>query len=267
MTTSTTTMPPQTDDVPLPVTPPTTRRGEFLTGIKDTVPMIVGAIPFGIIFGTVAVNAGISPAAVMGMSLLVFAGSSQFVAATLVTQGAGLAVIVLTTFVLNVRHALYSASLAPFMRHLSQRWLLPLGFWLTDETYAVVIRRYQIAGDNSPYKHWYMLGSSVSMYINWQLCTLIGIVAGTQLANANQLGLDFAMSVTFIGIVVPLVVNRPMLLATVVSGFTAALTYPMPNKVGLMIAAGMGIAAGLIADYVQGREEKNKKARSSEPAP
>lgn len=231
--------------------------------------MIVGAIPFGIIFGTVAVNAGISPAAVMGMSLLVFAGSSQFVAATLVTQGAGLAVIVLTTFVLNVRHALYSASLAPFMRHLSQRWLLPLGFWLTDETYAVVIRRYQIAHDNSPYKHWYMLGSSVAMYINWQLCTLIGILAGTRLTNANQLGLDFAMSVTFIGIVVPLVVNRPMLLATVVSGITAALTYTMPNKVGLMIAAGLGIAAGMIADYLGRRngDGENKKASSPEPAP
>jgi 4-azaleucine resistance transporter AzlC len=249
-------------------TPPTrTPRGEMIAGVKDTIPMIVGAIPFGIIFGTVAVTAGISPEAVMGMSLFVFAGSSQFVAATLVTQGAGLALIVLTTFILNVRHALYSASLAPYMRQLSQRWLLPLGFWLTDETYAIVIRRYQIADDPSPHKHWYMFGSSLAMYLNWQLCTVIGIIAGKTFENADQLGLDFAMSVTFIGIVIPLLVSRPMLFSALVAGITAALTNGLENKVGLMLAAGLGIAAGVLADSLGQRQEKQKEANSEEPTP
>ncbi len=135
---------------------------EFWSGARDTIPVVVGAIPFGIIFGALAINAGLSVAATLGMSLFVFAGSSQFVAAGLVAQGAGILVIVLTTFVVNLRHALYSASLGPFLSRLPQRWLLPLGFWLTDETYAVVVQRYA-RRDDSPFKHWYHLGSSVAM--------------------------------------------------------------------------------------------------------
>jgi 4-azaleucine resistance transporter AzlC len=232
-----------------------TRRDELVAGVKDTLPMIVGAIPFGVIFGAVAVTSGLSPVAVMAMSLLVFAGSSQFIAAGLVAQGAGVALIVLTTFIVNVRHALYSASLAPYMRQLSQRWLLPLGFWLTDETYAVVIRRYQREDDDSPYKHWYMLGSSVSMYINWQFCTGVGIIAGGALDNAAELGLDFAMSATFIAIVVPLLVSRPMLLAMLTSGTVALLADGLPNKMGLMLAALLGIAVGVLADRAAGSRE------------
>lgn len=243
-----------------------TPRSEFIAGVKDTFPLIVGAIPFGIIFGAVAVTSGLSPAATIAMSLFVFAGSSQFIAAGLVAQGTGLAIITLTTFIVNLRHALYSASLSPFMRHLSQRWLLPLGFWLTDETYAIVIRRYQNTEDPSPHKHWYMLGSSVSMYVNWQMCTLIGIITGQSLQDAASLGLDFAMSVTFIGIVVPLIANRPMLACAVVAGVTALATNSLPNKLGLMLAAFLGIAAGMIVETLQNRQQSLTISPVSEEA-
>ncbi|HLV37370.1 MAG TPA: AzlC family ABC transporter permease [Spirillospora sp.] len=224
-----------------------TRRSEFIAGVKDTFPLVLGAIPFGIIFGALAINAGLTPAAAMGMSLFVFAGSAQFLGAGLVEQGATVGIIVLTTFVVNLRHALYSASLAPYLKHLPHRWLLPLGFWLTDETYAVVIRHYQRGGE-SLYKHWYYFGSAVFMYLNWNVCTAIGIVAGQQLQNLEGLRLDFAMVVTFIGIVVPLIITRPMLVCAVVAGMAGVLTYEMPNKLGLMIAALLGIAAGVLAE-------------------
>jgi 4-azaleucine resistance transporter AzlC len=209
--------------------------------------MVLGAIPFAIIFGALANDAGLSPAATIGMSLFVFAGSAQFIGAGLVAQNASVAIIVLTTFVVNLRHVLYSASLGPYMKSLSQKWLLPLAFWLTDETYAVVIRRYA-HDDHSPYKHWYHLGSSVFMYINWNCCTILGIVAGQRLSGLAELGLDFAMTVTFIGIVIPLVINRPMLVCAVVAGTTGVLTNHIPNKLGLMVAAILGIAAGMIAE-------------------
>ena len=99
------------------------RRSEFWNGVKDTFPLVVGAIPFGIIFGALAVTSGVSPGGALAMSAIVFAGSSQFIAAGLVAGGAPLLVIVLTTLVVNLRHALYSASLAPHMKHLPQRWL------------------------------------------------------------------------------------------------------------------------------------------------
>jgi 4-azaleucine resistance transporter AzlC len=224
-----------------------TRRGEFLAGIKDTIPLIIGAIPFGIIFGAVAVTGGLSPAGAMGLSLWVFAGSAQFIGAGLFSQGASIGVIVLTTFFVNLRHALYGASLAPYVKHLSHRWLLPLGFWLTDESYAVVIRHYQ-QHDESPYKHWYFFGSELFMYINWQTCTIIGIIAGQNFSSLVNLGLDFALVVTFIGIVIPLIVNRPMLICALVAGVTGVLANDMPNKLGLMVAALAGITAGMIAE-------------------
>ena len=191
--------------------------------------------------------------AVMGMSLFVFAGSAQFVAAGLLTQGAGTAIIVLTTFVVNLRHALYSASLAPYVRNLSHRWLLPLGFWLTDETYAVVINRYRRA-DASPNKHWYYLGSALAMYFNWQLCTALGIIAGQQLKGIADWGLEFAMVVSFIGIVVPMLVTKPMLLCAVISGGTAVVLRGLPHQLGLICAAVVGVTAGYVLSIVLGEK-------------
>ncbi len=223
-----------------------TRKSEFLAGVRAILPLILGAIPFGIIFGALGVNAGLSQAATLGMSLFVFAGSAQFVAAGLLAEGAGVALIVLTTFVVNLRHALYSASLAPFMKHLPHRWLIPLGFWLTDESYAVVIQRMN-QPDTSPYKHWFYFGSAVTMYSNWQICTVIGIFAGSNEA-IQSLGLDFAMVVTFIGIVVPLLVTRPLLLSAVSAGIGALVFDGLPNNLGLMAGAVIGIAAGYFAE-------------------
>ena len=167
-----------------------TRSAEFWQGVKATFPLVVGAIPFGIIFGAVAVNSGLSVAATAAMSAFVFAGSSQFVAAGLVAGGAGAFIIILTTFVVNLRHSLYSATLAPHMKHLPQRWLVPLGFWLTDESFLVVEQRYR-QPDASPYKHWFFLGSAIFMYTNWQLCTWIGICRRPGAARPGQLGARF----------------------------------------------------------------------------
>lgn len=227
-----------------------TRQQAFLTGMKDTIPMIIGAIPFGIIFGALAVTGDnpLTPAATMGMSLFVFAGSAQFIGIGLYSQGIGLALIVVTTFIVNLRHALYAASLAPYLKHVGHKWLFPLGYWLTDETYAVVINRFQ-QHPNDPNRHWYYLGSALFMYINWQLCTLIGIIAGQQLGDgAASLGLDFAMVVTFIGIVIPLIINRPMLACLLVAAVTSLATYGLPNRLGYMVGGIAGIIAGYIVE-------------------
>lgn len=226
-----------------------TRRSEFWAGFKDTFPLVVGAIPFGIIFGAASVTSGLSPAGAMSMSLFVFAGSSQFIASGLVASQASIIVIVLTTFVVNLRHALYSASLAPYMKHLPQRWLAPLAFWLTDESFVVVIAHYNKPTD-SRYKHWYFLGSAVFMYTNWNLCTLLGLVAGHSIPDASKWGLDFAMVVTFIGMVIPMIKNRPVFVAVLMAGVTAVLAHPLPNNLGILVAALVGVAAGVIAESV-----------------
>ena len=114
---------------------------EFWGGARDIIPLIVGAIPFGIIFGTLATNNGLSPTAALAMSGFVFAGSSQFIAAGMVAANTSWLLIVLTTFVVNLRHLLYAVSLVPYIKHLPQRWKVPLAFLLTDEAYAIAIGR------------------------------------------------------------------------------------------------------------------------------
>lgn len=214
--------------------------------MRCIIPLVVGATPFGLLFGALAISAGLSWWATMGLSLIVFAGSSQFVAAGLVAQSAGIGVIVMTTFFVNLRHALYSASLAPYLRHLPQRWLMPLAFLLTDESYAAVIARFEQA-DSSPNKHWFYFGGALLMYVNWQIWTVLGIVAGQRLQSVGDLGLEFAMVVTFIGIVVPLIKDTPMLLCAAVAGICALIFDAMPHQLGLIIGALLGILAGVVA--------------------
>ena len=103
----------------------------LLAGSKAQIPILLGVIPFGMIYGVAALEAGLSPAATLGMSLIVFAGSSQFIAAQLFATGAPGLVIVLTTLIVNLRHMLYSASIAPYVRHLSRPWKFLLAFLLT----------------------------------------------------------------------------------------------------------------------------------------
>lgn len=220
------------------------RLHEFLNGARDTLPLILGAIPFGIIFGTLASAAGLSLWQALGMSLLVFAGSAQFIAVSLLGGGAGMVVLLLTTFVVNLRHALYSATLQPFVRHLPGRWRAPLAFWLTDETFAVVQHRYA-ARDESAHKHWYFFGSCLAMYTNWQLCTLIGVAFGQAVPNLATWGLDFAMLATFIGIVVPMLRNVPQVAAALVASAVALAFHGLPYKLGLLVAALAGIIVGV----------------------
>ena len=222
-----------------------TPRAAFLAGLRETLPLIVGAIPFGIVFGALGVSNGLSPAATMGFSLFVFAGSAQAIAAGLVKAGTDVTIIILTTLVVNLRHALYSATLAPHLKGLGQKWLLPLGFWLTDESYLVVIDRYSRT-DSSPFKHWFFLGSAVFMYANWQICTWIGIAAGNSIPNPQQWGLEFALPLTFIGMLVPSIRTRSVLWASLSAGCAALFFSGLPNRLGLIVAILIGVGVGVV---------------------
>ena len=229
---------------------------EFLNGAKDTLPLIVGAIPFGLIFGALAVASGLTTAATLALSAFVFAGSAQFIAVGLIAAGTSWPLIVLTTFVVNLRHLLYSATLAPYVSKLSQRWQIPMAFLLTDETFAIAIARYT-QQPNSTLNRWYYLGSALFMYLNWQLCTYLGLTLGQLLPDAAGWGLDFAMPVTFIGLVIPYLKNRAMLITTTVAGVVALLVQSWPHQSGLMVAAIVGIFAGISVETWQQREGKH----------
>lgn len=237
------------------------RWAEFLAGAKATLPLIVGAIPFGIIFGTLAEPSGLSALGALAMSLIVFAGSSQFIALGLMAAGAAIPVIIATTFVVNLRHLLYAANLVPKVRHLPQRWRMLMAFGLTDETFAAVSSRY-LGNSDLSHAHWFYLGSMIAMYSNWVLCTALGVGLGELFPDMTQWGLDFAMSVTFIGMVVPYLRNTPMWAAVIVSGTMAMATVGLPHKLGLIVAALCGIATGLSLHML-----KQRKAAVQEVTP
>ncbi len=216
-------------------------------------PMMVGAAPFGVIFGTLAIAGGIPAWAAMALSAVVFAGSSQFVALSLIGGGVALPVLWLTTFVVNLRHALYSATLLPYARHLPARWRWALAFWLTDETFAVVEHKLRDhTGERDGARYW--LGSSLAMYFNWQFWTIAGIAVGSNIPGLSDLGLDFAMVATFAAIVAPRLRERPVLVAALVAGTVVMMGRALPYKLGLMLATTAGVAAGVLAENLAGRE-------------
>ncbi|MCZ4324516.1 AzlC family ABC transporter permease [Pseudomonas anguilliseptica] len=220
------------------------RLQQFLYGVRDSIPMIVGILPFGLIYGALASLAGLSLGQALGMSLLVYAGSAQFIAISLLTLGSGAVVILLTTLVVNLRHVLYSAALQPYVGKLPQRWRVPLAFGLTDETFAVVQRRY-LARGMTEHGQWYHAGVALALYLSWVSSSLVGALFGQSVPNLAGWGLDFAMLATFIGIVVPALRNQPQIAAALVAGAVALLCHAWPYKLGLMAAALSGIAVGV----------------------
>lgn len=220
----------------------------FWEGVRAELPILVGVAPFGMIYGALAQDAGLSRAASQAMSSIVFAGSSQFVTAQLVSDAAPGMVIVLTIAVVNLRHMLYSASLAPYLKDLSLKWKVLISYLLTDEAYAPSILKYRQAS-LQPYSHWFIFGAGLALWSTWQLCTALGIFLGAVIPQAWPL--DFALPLTFIAMVVPALKDRPMIAAAISAGVVALLAYSLPFKLGLILAALTGIVVGT---FMEGKE-------------
>ncbi len=221
------------------------RRREFLSGVRDEAPILLGVAPFGVIFGALAMAAHLPVLAAQAMSSIIFAGSAQFIAAQLFANAAYGIVVVLVVFVVNLRHALYSASVAAHVKHLGPAWKALLAYLLTDECYAVVITRYGKPADPAR-KHWYFLGAGLTLWASWQVSTALGILLGTRVPQNWPLG--FMLPLTFIALVVPTLRSRPMILAALAAGLTGYLTLGWPLKTGLLAAAAVGIVTGMAAE-------------------
>jgi 4-azaleucine resistance transporter AzlC len=225
------------------------RRSEFLAGVRALLPILLGTSPFGMIYGVAAVQAGLPVAVAIGMSLIVFAGSSQFIAAQLFGSGTPGLIIVLTTFVVNLRHMLYSASTAPYVRHLSPLWKYLLAFLLTDEAYAVSITHYE--GHASPpahetHRHWYFLGAGLTLWVSWQISTVVGVLLGQEVPGSWSL--DFTLALTFIALLIPVLKSRPAVLAALAAGVAALAAHGLPYNLGLVLAVLVGIVTGVLVE-------------------
>jgi len=223
-------------------------RAEFTSGIKAELPILIGVVPFGMIYGVLALEAGIPAGAAQAMSAIVFAGSAQFISTGLIGQGIPALVILMTAVVVNLRHLLYSASVAPYLKPLKPGWKWSLAYLLTDEAYAVSITHYQETQDASneqdlDHRHWFFLGAGLTLWVSWQLSTAIGIFLGTQVPGGWAL--DFTLALTFIALLVPALKDRSSWAAALSAGLVAVLAYSLPLKLGLIFAAVVGIIVGL----------------------
>jgi 4-azaleucine resistance transporter AzlC len=221
------------------------QRSAFWAGVRAELPLLLGVFPSGMIYGTLALNAGLTPAAAQSMSWIVFAGSSQFIAAQLIHEAVPWVVIILTIAIVNLRHMLYSASVAPYLEGLPPRWKHLLAYLLTDEAYAVVITNYQKAG-LQPFSHWFFLGAGLALWSTWQISTAAGILLGTVIPASWPL--DFALPVTFIALLMPVLKDRATVAAAIAAGAVAVAANGLPYRMGLIAAAFVGIAAGILTE-------------------
>ncbi len=221
------------------------RGQEFLGGVRDESPILLGVVPFGMIFGALAITSGLSTAAAQAMSSIIFAGSAQFIAAQLLGADASGVVILIVVFVINLRHLLYSASVASHVKSLRPGWKLMLAYLLTDEAYAVTITHYNSRGDSRA-RHWYFFGTGLTLWTSWQLSTAVGIFIGAQIPRSWPLG--FVLPITFIALVVPALRDRASVAAAVIAGALGLAAGGLPYKTGLIVAATVGITVGMLVE-------------------
>ena len=210
-------------------------------GFVETIVVWPGVAPFGMVYAVSALAAGLSVWETLGMSLIVFAGASQFTAVGLFGSGANPWTIIATTAIINARHLLLAASTASYIRR-APTWLRALvAFQLTDETYAVGIQHFTKHGGDA----WYQFGSNLSLYVVWAASTVIGSLLGALIPDPGALGLDLIFPLTFIAFTVPLLrdrVNRVVAgLAAVISVGTALI---LPGSWYVLTAGILASAVG-----------------------
>lgn len=218
------------------------RRTAFLAGMRACLPLLPGIVLFGMVCGAAAASAGLTTGQSFALSWMVFAGSSQIVAAQLFASGAPGWVIIATGWVVNLRFVMYSATLAPHLRELSgpRRWLA--AYLLTDQAFAVTLGRIL---DGRPGSSWFYLGIAATLWLLWQISSLAGIFLGTLIPQSWSI--DFVVALTFIGVLAPLLRDRNMMAAAIAGG-AAALLLDLPMKLNLMAAALAGVAVALLLE-------------------
>ena len=230
------------------------KKSEFLAGIRDELPLQLGVFPFGLVFGIAGIESGLSALQTFFLSTILFGGASQIVFIQLIASGTPLPVLIASVSTINLRHALYGVSVSRYLQHLPVGWRIILGYLLTDEAYAISIRRFTMQ-PASAYMHFHLLGTGLTLWLCWHLSTACGIVLGATIPDYLQL--SFAIPLTFIAVITPLLRQMPMLVATLVSGATAVMLHGMPWNLWLIIAAFAGIIAAVIAERLTSREARS----------
>ncbi|MHB0871338.1 MAG: AzlC family ABC transporter permease [Chloroflexota bacterium] len=221
-----------------------------LRGARDSISLLLGFLPLGMAFGIAAREYGFSALEASLMSLLVYAGASQFIAIALIAGGAGVLEVAVTTFFVNLRHALMSASLAVYLRDAPRRLLSLLAFHLTDETFGLSVTRFA----RGEADRWYLLGANLVTYTTWNVGTLAGHAAGELLPPLVRDSMAFALPAVFLSLLVMSCRDRITVAVAVFSSALSVALYLGQISFGNVILVGLaGATLGMVLERWKGR--------------
>ena len=215
----------------------------FLKGIVDVSPLMIPVVPFGLIFGILAIDVGFSPLATMGMSLIIFGGASQIVLLQLFSGGASSLVIISSVGAVNSRHLLYGAVVSEHVSDLKLIWKIIISYFLIDQAFARSNDYFKENNDKNKYFH--LIGGGVTCWVIWQTTTFLGIILGA--AIPEKLGLSFAVPLTFLALLINDFRKLINIFVIVTSGLVATLGYNfIPYKAYVIVAALIGLLVAII---------------------
>ena len=215
----------------------------FLKGVIDVSPLMIPVVPFGLMFGVLAIDVGFTPLETMGMSLIIFGGASQIVLLQLFSGGASSLVIISSVGAVNSRHLLYGAVVSEHLSDLKLIWKIIISYFLIDQAFARSNEYFKKNKDENKYFH--LVGGGATCWIIWQSTTFLGIILGA--AIPEKLGLSFAIPLTFLALLINDFRKFINVFVIIVSGLVATLGYNIiPFKAYVIVAALIGLLSAII---------------------
>ena len=205
----------------------------FSKGMFDIAPHMLSVIPFGIICGAIGVELGFNPYLVYAMSIIIFGGASQIVFLQLLSGGASTLVAVTSVGVINSRHLLYGAVLSEYLEKLSFIKKLLISYIVVDQGFAESNKFFK-KNKTEEYLYYHLIGTGLTMWVCWQIATLTGIILGSFVPE--ELGLKFAIPLTFIAIVVQDLKKIDHVIVMLVCGISSLLFFDAPFKSYILIS-------------------------------
>ena len=215
----------------------------FFRGVIDVSPLMIPVVPFGLIFGVLAIDIGFSPLETMGMSLIIFGGASQIVLLQLFSGGASSLVIISSVGAVNSRHLLYGAVVSEHLSDLRLVWKIIISYFLIDQAFARSNEYLKVNKEKNNYFH--LIGGGATCWVVWQTTTFLGIILGS--AIPEKLGLSFAVPLTFLALLVNDFRKMINVIVIIISGLVATFGYNfIPYKAYVIIAALAGLLTAMI---------------------
>jgi|TARA_B100000925_G_scaffold36270_1_gene23768 predicted branched-subunit amino acid permease len=215
----------------------------FFKGVIDVSPLMIPVVPFGLIFGVLAIDIGFTPLETMGMSLIIFGGASQIVLLQLFSGGASSLVIISSVGAVNSRHLLYGAVVSEHLSDLKLIWKIVISYFLIDQAFAR--SNEYLKNNKEKNKYFHLIGGGATCWIVWQTTTFLGIILGA--AIPDKLGLSFAVPLTFLALLVNDFRKLINVIVIIISGLVATFGFNyIPYKAYVIVAALVGLFFAMI---------------------